>query len=327
MRTITVLLSAAILIVALLLIGRFYYSDANYNPMNPAWNGMADLSGNMSSLYSISSLSSVPQGSTLLIIGPTEPYSESESNQILSFMHLGGRVIVMDDYGRSNSLLNSINSPVTLNQQPLCQDSNYYHKPSFPVITNIRPQGVFGGVGTLVLNHPVSLNITRGTNVLASTSNMAWIDADDNGTLDGSEKYSQYPVAASVKYGKGELIVIGDSDVLINSMIGLDDNGVLKSNIFSNNIVYVDVSHGQSSQPLASAYNRIKTDPVAQFICVMIILLVGYLFYRRESIYRMIAQDELIHEDPHEKKDAIISFMKIKQLLTEGEEKELKKKL
>ncbi|HMK47160.1 MAG TPA: DUF4350 domain-containing protein, partial [Methanocella sp.] len=313
MRTITALLSAAVIIVALLLVGRFYYSDTNYNPMNPAWNGMAGLSGNMSSLYSISSLSSAPSGSTLLIIGPTESYSESESNQILSFLHLGGKVVVMDDYGTSNSLLNSINSPVTLNQQPLCQDSNYYHKPSFPIITSIRSQGLFSGVGKLVLNHPVPLDTARGATILASTSNMAWIDADNNGSINGNEKYSEYPVAASVKYGAGELIVIGDSDLLINGMSDLGDDSVLKSNIFRSGIVYIDVSHGQSSQPLAVAYNRIKTDPVAQFICVLVILLSGYLFYRRESIYRMIAQDELINEDPQEKKDAIISFMKIKQ--------------
>ncbi|WP_424358789.1 DUF4350 domain-containing protein [Methanocella sp. MCL-LM] len=329
MKKTSVIVLLAVLVVIVLLIGRFNFSEADFSMSNPAWNGMTQFSGNgtVNYLYAISDLSGVGENNTVLIVGPTLNYTPEESAQARMFAERGGTIIVMDDFGTSNTLLNYMESPITLHQAPVCDYENYYKRPSFPVIVDIKNTSVTTGVSSLVLNHPASLNISGNAIILANTSRLSWVDENANILIDGNENFNASPIIARAKYGKGEVIVVSDPDVIVNVMVDQGENSVFASNIMKKGTVYLDISHGQKIPPLESIFFILKNDLVAQLLCSLLIMLTGYVVYRRASIKKAILGPEPEMQEPASKKRSIVDFIKAKLPAKESDIKELDKKL
>ncbi|MGA9139013.1 MAG: DUF4350 domain-containing protein [Methanocella sp.] len=328
MRITNVVLLVAIIIVIVLLIGRFNFSEADFSIYNPAWNGITQFPNNNSVnlLYSISDISGVGENNLVLIINPTRNFTADESIQALSFMYRGGTIVLMDDFGTANTLLNDIGSPITIYQAPLCDDNDYYKRPSFPVITTINQTGLMSNVTKIMLNHPTALNVTVNAIILATSSSFSWIDANANTIIDQKEVYGKYPVMARADYGAGQLYVASDPDILVNVMINEGNNSVFASNIMKSGNVYLDISHGQKIPPLATVFYMVRYDLVAQLLCSLLIILIGYAVYRRASIKKAIFGPEQ-PKDPISKKQSMINFMKAKLPVKESDIKELNKKL
>ena len=326
MKKSVLLIVAVALAFLMLLAGRFYFTQQDFGLSNPYWNGLFQIGSETRPVYDIGALSGIGPGATFLVISPQSDYTEPEASAISSFLRRGGHVVVMDDYGDSNSLLLAIGSPVTLDQVPLCQNVDYYQVPSFPVIKNINNSSLMENVSSLVFDHPVSLNVTGDADIIASTSDRGWLDYNDNGMIDKAEHTGRYPVAAEIGYGSGMLTVIGDPDLLINSMQDQGDNKVLASNILASGTVYVDMAHGQAMPPIAQAYYLIKYDLIAQLLCVLAILLIAYVYYRRNDVARLLHKREESRVEPVDAKAVIIESMK-KTPLSNDQIEEFKRKL
>jgi hypothetical protein len=273
MRKASLLLIALAIIILVLGSARFYFSEADYTLENYGWNGLSQLSSapDVKPLYSIADLSRPGSGNTLLIVSPATNFSPDESAQVLSFLQSGGKVIVLDDFGKADSLLYDINSPITINPVLLCQYEDHYTNQSFPIISNMTPSTYTEKVTKLVLNYPASLSVTGSAEVLASSSRTGWLD-DGNITLDAYEQMGTYPVMARSTYAGGELLVVSDPDVLVNSMLDKGDNRVFLSNIIDG-AVWVDASHGRDVTPLGRLFYMVKYSLPAQAALALLILL------------------------------------------------------
>jgi hypothetical protein len=214
---------------------------------------------------------------------------------VAKFLEGGGNVVVMDDFGKASSLLEAINSPITIYQVPLAEYENYHTNHSLPIIKKFNPAAETANVSQLVLNHPVPVNVSGAAYVLASTSNRAWLDANDNGILDGKEVMGTYDVAAITMYGNGRLIVVGDPDLSINSMLDKGDNRAFLSNILKGNVL-LDVSHGRGLTPLGTVYYEVKYDPIVQLLIVVLLFAICYVFVSRRSLIGRI--QKLIGREP-----------------------------
>jgi hypothetical protein len=280
----TLLVTAVVLMVVVVFIGRLYYSEADFTLENPAWNGFSRLSGvHLQPIYNIKDLSGLGSTDTLLIVSPVSNYSAEESSSVAAYMEGGGNVIVMDDFGKANILLESIDSPVTINPTPLCEYEYYYTNHSFPIINNLNPSEEMANVSELIMNHPSSLNVSGSAYGLAQTSSRGWLDVNDNSRMDGMEKMGRYTVVARTSYGNGELLVISDPDVFINSMVELGDNQVFMGNIFSGN-VWIDVGHGRSLTTVGAIYYAAKYDIIVQALLIILVVLGGFAVIRRNGI-------------------------------------------
>lgn len=322
--TAVVVVSTAVILV--LLAGQLYISSHDLGLSNPYWNGLSHYSNEVRPIYDMNKLSSVGPGGVLLILGPQANFTVEDCSAIASFMERGGEVVVMDDYGSGNSLLQGINAPIRLCQVPLCQDGDFYRRPSFPVIKDIVRSGIMHNVSSLVFDHPVSLNLTGNASAIASTSQLGWLDYNDDDLIDYNESTGSYPLAAQAGYGNGELIVIGDPDLLINGMLDQGDNQQLAVNLLQSGTIYADVSGGQTMPPLAQAYYTVKYSLPAQVLCMLAIFLLAYIYYRRNEIMHIFYKAEERHEEPTDIKAAIIEQMK-KTPLKKEQIEELKKKL
>jgi hypothetical protein len=325
-----VLLISLFLILAILLIStRLYFSEVSYSTTNLLWDGINQFSSiyHTTNLYDLSDLKVMDQDTTLLIVGPTKNFSYDESSRIKAYMEQGGSVIIMDDYGTSNTLLNDIASSITLYQTPLCQYDSYYVNPNFPIIKDFTSRGSIYRNSSLTLNYPVSLNVSGDAVVLATTSTQGWIDSDYDGLIWGGEPLNVYPFMASEIYKKGSLTVVGDADIVTNGMINRGGNRNFTTSLLKNNTIYIDMTHGHEVPPLAGLFETIKYDLAAQVFSLFVILISGYAFYRRSSLISLIwprPKDEDVFMD---KKESILSYMKSKLPIKESELNELDKKL
>jgi hypothetical protein len=265
----TLLIAIVAIIVMLIFVGKLYYSEADFTLENPSWNGFSRLSGvDLQPLYSTADLADLGLSDTLLIVSPIREYTQEESDSVSSFLQRGGKVVVMDDFGNANSLLESIGSPITINPTPLCEYENYHVNHTFPIVKDISQSDEMANVSQLMLNHPSSLNVSGSAYALAQTSARGWLDVNDNSRMDGLEKMGRYTVVARASYDNGQLLVISDPDIFINSMIDLGDNQAFMGNIFKGN-VWVDVGHGRSLTPVGAIYYAAKYDILAQISIIL----------------------------------------------------------
>jgi hypothetical protein len=218
---------------------------------------------------------------------PTRDYTREEASAVASFVSGGGTLIVMDDYGNSSSLLSALGLPIALRQVPLCQDKDYYKRPSFPIITDIMPSLITRNITSLTFNHPVPLVVSGNATVIASTTPMGWLDLNDDCVINRDEPVGSFPVMASVKYGGGEVLVIGDPDLFINSMQDTGDNHALIANVLATGTVYFDAAHGQVVTPLGRAIYIVKNNLVAQLLCTFGALLLVFLAYRYRGVVKL----------------------------------------
>lgn len=322
------ILSLAILVAVLLIAGQLCLSNQRFSPANPSWDGLSSLaaSPNARLLYSFDDLGKSVPGDTLLVIGPTAGFSEGEAGQVSDFVRMGGRLVLMDDYGTGNDLLSRLAWPVAIGSSPLCQAIDYYKRPSFPVIEVAADEGLTANVGSLVLNHPTALQVGDAAQVLASTTGKAWLDSDDDARINDEEAFGKFPVMARFMYGQGEVIVLSDADLLINGMLDKGGNSGLLTNILRSGTVYVDSAHGQPVPPLAALYFTVRGSLAAQVIIALIALLVVYLAVARRSALAGLRQKDTPPEPVMSEKERLLAQLK-RHPLTDQEMRELNKKL
>jgi len=285
----TALIGLALLFVLALLAGRFFLSEADFGMTNPSWNGMYGMAQDMGvrPLYDTSGLSAIDSSCTLLVVSPLENYTFDESLALATFLNRGGRVVVADDFGRANSLLEAIEAPIAVSRLRLCQYENYYVNQTFPAIAGIAPTPYTQNVSGLVLNHPSSLDVSGNAQAIAVTSRDAWLDLNGNYRMDSGERMGEYPVAAAYAYGAGELVVVSAPDVFINSMLDKGDNRAFMKGLLRGD-VWMDASHGRGVTPLGALYYLIKYNVFAQAGALGIILLASLAILKRRAILKYL---------------------------------------
>jgi hypothetical protein len=287
MKGVYALATVITIILLVIVAGRLYTSNADFNLGNPYANGFSKFYAgqDITQLYHLSDLpGGNTAGTTLLIVDPQYKYRPGDSAAINSYVKNGGNLIVADNFGESDSLLAALDTSIRVRQISLRQNDPYYNTPENPIISNIISASITAGVSQLYLSHPASLDPGDNAMVLAYTSNNSWRDANGNGIKDNGESNGPFPVIARESYGAGSLTVIADPDLFMNSMIGKGDNQKLVAGIFGGNKVYLDLSHGSGTPMLMQAYNTVIENRIAQILLIAAILLitfVGYVMVRR----------------------------------------------
>ena len=226
MRSQDVLLATA---VAVLVISAFcivfYPRVQDFMVGNSLWNGLAGFSGEYkaSCLDSATQLPRLPQGKVLLSI-PYLSYTEEELTELKRFVTRGGRLILMDDYGQGNEVLEYLGLQMRFSGKPLLDPLFCYKNPRLPRITDFAPGVRKAGVKSVVFNHATILTNMGAGEVLAWSSDRSFLDLNGDEKWSPAEPKGPFPVAAKLKVGKGEFLLVSDPSILINSMIGKDNN-------------------------------------------------------------------------------------------------------
>lgn len=229
MKTSSVIIITVLLVIVVSLVCIWFTpSVQDFMTSNALWNGVSDFRDDTAAtdIDSLDALPTLPQGNTLVSI-PYVPYSGEELSQIKGFVTHGGTLLLMNDYGYGNQILEYLGVDVRFTNISLLDPLFCYKNPWLPRITDFSPEVSQSGVEVVVLNHATSLTGVADSEVLAWSSSSSFLDYDENGEHSPDEAEGPFPVAARFKLGKGTIALVSDPSIMINSMMGRDDNDAL----------------------------------------------------------------------------------------------------
>ncbi|MBT9166028.1 MAG: hypothetical protein DDT25_00693 [Chloroflexi bacterium] len=272
----------------------FFPTVQDFMVGNSLWNGLADFTREHTALTidSFDQLPKLPQGKALLSI-PALPHEEEEIARLREFVTQGGRLVLMDDFGHGNEVLEYLGIEVKFSGRMLLDPLFSYRNPRLPRITDFSPEIKEAGVESVVLNHATALTGAGAGEVLAWSSEHSFLDLDGDGSWGQAEPKGPLPVAARFRLGQGEVILVSDPSILINSMVRMDDNraflGYLTEGIEPGGIL-VDQLHleksrlDQSRLTLVGARELFAQPPLALGLIAAIFAGLARYFLWRQSI-------------------------------------------
>jgi hypothetical protein len=218
------LASVVVVIVISLLCIWFYPSIQDFMAGNAMWNGIREFSAEFSTeqIDTLDELPESPEKGALVII-PYLDYAEEELVRIKQFVDDGGTLLLMDDYGYGNVVLDYLGMRARFTNKPLLDPLFCYKNQSMPRISDFAPR-VKGKIDVIMLNHATTIANITPSKAIAWSSTTSFLDLNENGTLDPDEPEGPFAVAAEFRLGKGRLLLLSDPSVAINTMVGRDDN-------------------------------------------------------------------------------------------------------
>ena len=274
-----IIVAIILAVLAFLLLVQYAPDSEAFSPNNYGWNGLQGVS----SAYNVNfttSLASLPSKGVLAILQPSVNFSSADANSVKNFLLGGGMVLVADKSGVANSLLRGMGAGITIENQYSISDPVYNWKassvPTALVLSAVHAP-YLANVSGLALNQPSPLSLaSSGASEVAITSQFSETQTGAKGP---------FVVMASEKMGDGTLIVVGDSQFLLNSEWTIANNRVLIGNLFANTSVFIDASHwmnspltsstAQAKATLRQVYDTISAVPLRY---VFVLMVVGLAF-------------------------------------------------
>ena len=274
-RVYQVLILGAItaLLLILALANPIIINSSDFSIYNPSWNGCSNIAiksyktGKLQPTFYIEE-SELTLGqnsfveydldseySCILIIGPRSSFTDSEISYIRIFLNNGGLLFLADDFGTGNELLKGINATSRFSGNLLI-DLSFEKSAEFVTVFDFQnfSHPFFNNVTRILFNYPTSINMGKNAFKLASSSELSWIDKNLNEKEDAGELKGPFPVIVIEDYGEGQIVLLSDPSVLINSMKNQLDNKKFIENLlnyfFKNrNTILIDESHRDVSTP------------------------------------------------------------------------------
>lgn len=246
-RTRVITLASAVSLILILSTAYYWPVQDEYHPLNEEWNGCSKIvnaAPNTTFVFSYSE--TLPEQRVLVIVGPSLEFSQKEGSHVRTFLESGGTVLLADDIGTGNSLLETLGVPARFSGESIADLLYYSKRPDFPLIMNFSSSPVTDNVTAVLTNRPTYLEVENYSmvNVIASSSSFSFVV--HGGPQPGAnETLQSYPVLAIVRIKQGLLVLVSDPSVFVNEMIGLFDNMKLFENILrmSGGSIVFDVGH------------------------------------------------------------------------------------
>ncbi|MEZ0290065.1 MAG: DUF4350 domain-containing protein [Sulfolobales archaeon] len=233
-----ILLGFLIFLLTLILLIILIPSTSDFDPSNPLYNGL-EIFVNMynATILSIRDLSRVNSNNSIVfIIGPTINFSLADASILREYIERGGVVVLADDFGSGNTLLESMNVSVRFDKR-LLEDPLYNFKSSKLPIANVR---INNQTYNLYLNYATVINASsRDSNCIGYSSVYSYLDSNLNNIKDPDEPWGPFCIVYRLILREGSMVLISDPSIFINSMISLGDNSNFIKTLIENRFVYV----------------------------------------------------------------------------------------
>ncbi|MDD4255991.1 MAG: DUF4350 domain-containing protein [Methanofollis sp.] len=264
------LVAVAALLVLLLVAGvHLTTSYDQYSRYNVQWNGT-------SSFFTLLEEKGVHEirdpvdltgydNATLLVIAPSGPPDPERVAAWRAFLARNNTIILFDDFGAGDAALRALGASIRILPGPVVSVDREYSTPAAVTAYPVENASLLLNVSAVLFDRPAAL---EGGDPLLQTSFLSWVDADGNTTIDGDEVIGRSTVCAREKVAGGELIVIGDPGLFLNSMAGTGkDNRQFVGNLLTlRPVLLVDQgwSRTATAGPVPGAVRWVKERPIFQ---------------------------------------------------------------
>jgi len=208
-----------LMVAAMVLILHLSTTGQEFSRYNIGWTGTSDFFSTLDrhttkDIVRPSDLGGYT-GATLLLIAPDHAVTREEGTFYRDFIARGNTLLLADDFGSGNSLLQSMGSSIVIRQENLSSVDRAFDDASMVVVHPVRETGFFPAGSSLVLDQAASLS---GGEPLLNTSVFSWVDSTPDGELGAGEVLGICTVMAQEKIGSGTLYVLSDPSIFINGM-------------------------------------------------------------------------------------------------------------
>jgi hypothetical protein len=289
------LILTLVIVLSLALVIWFYPPSEDFGEENPFWNGLKTFYSEFeaSSIYSLDDLP-INSGENVLVSIPYLKFTQPELEKLKDYVTRGGALILFDDYGYGNDIVDYLDLDFRFIHSLLDPLSNGQNE-AYPRVTTFAQVSVTENVESIVLNHAAGLIGGSETEEIAWSSRFSFFDINNNSKWDEGEPKGPIPVAATLSIDDGYLVLIADPSILINSMVGRDNNYKFIENITQikspNPEILVDQSHlpktslYSAKDWLATARSWFSTTPaVSGVVAVALILTLRPLWIKKKAL-------------------------------------------
>ena len=213
-----------ILVVSLLGI-LFYPSASDFMESNKAWNGINSFIKDFKAENSDSVVNISPDNQQQVFVSiPYTDYSSEELERIGEFVSNGNLLLLLDDFGYGNSLLEHMEIEARFSNSLLLDPLFNYKNQYLPRITEFSTDVKETGIEAITLNHASTLINVGQSHIIALSSSASFEDVNRNGLQDEEEPSGPFTVAAEYDYGRGKVVLLSDPSITINTMVGYNNN-------------------------------------------------------------------------------------------------------
>ncbi len=262
MKSSSYLFTVTVLVVIISFLCIWFYPSINdFMESNNMWNGIKNFCNEFgaTNIDSLDEIPDPPEGTVLISI-PYLEYNDDDLSKIKRFVDRGGILLLMDDYGFGNSILASFGDNVRFSSKPLLDPLFCFKNQWMPRIVDFTPEIKTAGIEVLMLNHATALSGVGEAQTVAWSSGASFLDMDESESQSSNEPQGPFPITARFRSGRGTVIAISDPSILINTMVGRDNNyrflGYLMSPNGEKRNILIDRSH-LSQTPLDISKTRL----------------------------------------------------------------------
>ena len=238
-----------LLAAAVALFVHFSATDAEFSRYNPAWNGSSAYYAALDERGAVPVRDLAALGgrgnATLLVVAPVRAPTPDEAAAYAAFVRSGGTLVLADDFGAGNAVLEAVGSGMRLDQRNLSSMERAFELAAAPLGYPVAGAPLGANLSTVVFDHPAA--VLGGAPFLES-SRLSWMDDDGNGRPDETEPLGRFALAASEDLGAGRVVALGDASLVINAMQGLrvGDNALLLARLVPDGVL-VDERLGRTA--------------------------------------------------------------------------------
>lgn len=286
MRSGTLLAAAALLV--LLLVSGVHLSTSydQYSRYNIQWNGTSSFFSLLEEegAHEISDPADLAGYDTaaLLVIAPSGSPDPVQVAAWRAFLARNNTIILCDDFGDGDAMLRAVGSTIRILPGPIVSVDRPYGTPAAVTAYPVENVSLLQNVSAVLLDRPAAL---EGGDPLLQTSLLSWVDTNGNASLDGDEQMGRSTVCAHEQTGGGEVIVVGDPGIFLNSMMGLGkDNRQFIGNLLAHRpVLLVDQgwSRTAAAGPVTGAVRWVKEQPFLQISIAALFILGAAWYFRR----------------------------------------------
>jgi len=211
-------------------------STDDFSPDNPLWNGLTAFCQEFNaSVVDSRGVKALSPDTALVIVGPSLYVSAADSAALRSYVEDGGLLIVADDFGTGNSVLEALGVSARIRGGLLEDGVFMYKSPMLPRVL-LRANGT---VFELYLNYASVVEPSGRGVCLAYSSPFSYLDLNSNGVRDEGEPYGPFCVVYLEPLAAGKVVVISDASIFINSMLKMGGNSAMIKSLVTRRAVYV----------------------------------------------------------------------------------------
>ncbi|TFH35547.1 MAG: DUF4350 domain-containing protein [Dehalococcoidia bacterium] len=279
---------AVVALLAVLVLVWAHPTGRDGSVLNLGWNGLSEACGVLDGtpLYSYDELNEVEMPATL-VVSPRLPTGVEELKALDEFTETGGTLVLLDDFGHGNQVLEELGSGVRFSGT-LMLDPLYCYKDSSMPRVECMGVGGEGGPDELSLDYCTWVVSVEDTDVWARSSVFSYGDLDGNGEHNVGEPNGPFPVGVAFPRGNGMVVVLSDSSVLLNGVVATGTNLDVVRELVQGEVLFDQVHMPDDEVDLSkvmlhrvSAILRSGVGGIA-VILILFSLAVSYACYNRE---------------------------------------------